>query len=471
MTTFTDAVVNQAALTANGMVARVSTANANLDYFFRAPALRGKDVLSLFVSAYVEDRELALRITQWMRDVRGGAGERQLFRDVLMFVAAYDIDATRALMHKTPEIGRWDDLLVIEGPLKQEAFAMIAQALRDGNRLCAKWMPRQGAKAAELHAFMGWTPKQWRKTLVSLTNVVEQQMCANEWDAIVFDQVPSLASARYRTAFNRHTPKFAEYVQKLATGEATVNANAVYPYDVLKQVNVYEMTKTTLDHVVAQWEALPNYVGEASVLPMVDVSGSMVARISKSLTCMDVAVSLGLYLADKNRGPFKDTFLTFSSTPQLVRIKGNVVEKMRQMSNADWEMSTSLDRALDIILSTAVEHGVTQAQMPQMLLILSDMQFNAYEHVTTQSQPLSAIEMIRVKYAKAGYRMPAVVFWNLNGSYANVPVAYDATGVAMVSGYSPQVLTSVLSGAIDELTPEAIMRRTVMIDRYAMTMG
>jgi hypothetical protein len=204
---------------------------------------------------------------------------------------------------------------------------------------------------------------------------------------------------------------------------------------------------------------------------MVDVSGSMVARISKSLTCMDVAVSLGLYLADKNRGPFKDTFLTFSSTPQLVRIKGNVVEKMRQMSNADWEMSTSLDRALDIILSTAVEHGVTQAQMPQMLLILSDMQFNAYEHVDTQSQPLSAIEMIRVKYAKAGYRMPAVVFWNLNGSYANVPVAYDATGVAMVSGYSPQVLTSVLSGAIDELTPEAIMRRTVMIDRYAMTMG
>ena len=252
MTTFTDAVVNQAALTANGMVARVSTANANLDYFFRAPALRGKDVLSLFVSAYVEDRELALRITQWMRDVRGGAGERQLFRDVLMFVAAYDIDAARALMHKTPEIGRWDDLLVIEGPLKQEAFAMIAQALRDGNRLCAKWMPRQGAKAAELHAFMGWTPKQWRKTLVSLTNVVEQQMCANEWDAIVFDQVPSLASARYRTAFNRHTPKFAEYVQKLATGEATVNANAVYPYDVLKQVNVYGMTKTELDHVVAQ---------------------------------------------------------------------------------------------------------------------------------------------------------------------------------------------------------------------------
>ena len=470
MTTFTDAVVNQTALTTNGMLARKSTANANLDYFFRATVSRGKDVLPLFVAAYVEDRELALRITQWMRDVRGGAGERQVFRNVLVFLVSYDIDAARALMHKIPEIGRWDDLLVIEGPLKSEAFAMIAQALRAGNQLCAKWMPRQGAKAAELHAHMRMTPKQWRTLLVGLTHVVEQQMCANQWDTIEFNKVPSVASARYRKAFGRHTPTFAEYVEKLAAGETTINAGAVYPYDVLKHVNVFDEEQPELDHVAAQWQALPNYVGNASILPMVDVSGSMTAQAASCVSCLDVAVSLGLYVADKNRGPFKDTFLTFSSEPQLLHLQGNIVEKVMQMVKSRWEMSTSLDRALDIILKTAVEHRVPAAEMPQMLIILSDMQFNAYEHVANDgtTTPQSAIEMIATKYAAAGYQMPAIVFWNLNGAYANAPVAYDASGVAMVSGFSPVILKSLLSGTVDALTPEGIMRRTVMIDRYAL---
>ena len=470
--TFTHAVIHQAAETTNGMQALRGTANANLDYFFRAPAMRGQDVLPLFMAAFVADRELALRITQWMRDVRGGAGERQLFRDVLTFLVQYDVSAARALMHKIPEIGRWDDLLVIEGTLKSEAFAMIAQALSGGNRLCAKWMPRQGVKAAELRTYLGWSPKRWRKTLVSLTNVVEQQMCARAWDDIEFAHVPSLASARYRAAFARHTSKFADYVQQLQSGDSTIHADVVYPYDVLKHVKVSQMSSTELAHVVAQWQALPDYVGSANVLPMVDVSGSMMmARISSALTYLDVAVSLGLYLAEKNRGPFRDTFLTFSSQPELLHLRGNIVEKIVQMRTSLWHTSTRLDLALDIVLQTAVAHAVAPSEMPQMLLILSDMQFNAYQHVSTVQdnvQSLSAIEMIRVKYAQAGYQMPVVVFWNLNGSYANVPVDHDTTSVALVSGFSPHVLNTILSHEFDELNPERIMRRTVMIDRYAL---
>jgi hypothetical protein len=259
-------------------------------------------------------------------------------------------------------------------------------------------------------------------------------------------------------------------VEKLAAGETTINAGAVYPYDVLKHVNVFDEEQPELDHVAAQWQALPNYVGNASILPMVDVSGSMTAQAASCVSCLDVAVSLGLYVADKNRGPFKDTFLTFSSEPQLLHLQGNIVEKVMQMVTSRWEMSTSLDRALDIILKTAVEHRVPAAEMPQMLIILSDMQFNAYEHVANDgtTTPQSAIEMIATKYAAAGYQMPAIVFWNLNGAYANAPVAYDASGVAMVSGFSPVILKSLLSGTVDALTPEGIMRRTVMIDRYAL---
>jgi hypothetical protein len=471
MTSFVNAVIHQDTTTTNGMRARQSTANANVDYFFRAPASRGRDILPLFMAAFVEDRAIALRITQWMRDARGGAGERQLFRNVLVFLATYDITAARALMHKIPEIGRWDDLLVIEGPLQAEAYALIVTALRAGNRLCAKWMPRQGAKATQLRMVMGLSAKQWRKTLVQLTHVVEQQMCAREWDAIAFEHVPGVASARYRKAFDRHTRNFAAYVHNLSLGKQHIHADVVYPYDVLKQLNLSTMSASEIAHVVAQWQALPNFIDDASILPMVDVSGSMMSPVSATLTRMDVAVSLGLYMADKNSGPFKDTFLTFSTEPQLMHLEGNIIEKMVQMQRSHWTMSTNLAGALDVVLLTAVTHGVPQADMPRMLLILSDMQFNAHYMLTSpsiQMNSLSVLELIAAKYAAAGYEMPFVVFWNLDGSYHNVPVVFDATGVAMVSGFSPAILKAIVGGTLAEMTPQAVMLRTVMIERYAV---
>lgn len=471
MTTFAQAVIHQETTTTNGMRARQSTSNANLDYFFRAPASRGSDILPWFMAAFVEDRALALRITQWMRDARGGAGERQLFRSVLVFLTTYDIDAARALMHKIPEIGRWDDLLVIEGPLKAEAYALIATALRSGNGLCAKWMPRQGSKATELRQSMGLSAKQWRQTLVRLTHVVEQQMCAGEWDAIEFAHVPSVASARYRKAFDRHTHNFAAYVQALSQEQQTIHADVVYPYDVLKHINLSTMSASEIAHVIAQWQALPNFIGDASILPMVDVSGSMYSPVSASLQRIDVAVSLGLYMADKNSGPFKDTFLTFSTESQLMHLEGNIIEKMVQMQRSHWTLSTNLAGALDVVLQTAVTHGVAQADMPRMLLILSDMQFDAHYMLTSSPDQIyspSALELIAAKYAAAGYEMPFVVFWNLNGAYQNAPVVFDATGVAMVSGFSPAILKAIVGGTLAELTPQAIMLRTVMIERYAV---
>lgn len=465
---FADAVVNQEALTTNGMKARQSSAMANLDYFYQAPASRGQNIIPLFVAAYAENPDVALRITQWMRDVRGGAGERALFHQVLGYLEQHHSAHARAVMHKIPEIGRWDDILVFTGVLKREAFAMIAEALRNGDRLCAKWMPRQGPIAVELQTFLGWSPKRWRKTLVNLSQVVERQMCQGQWDDINFAHVPSLASARYRSAFLRHTPKFKEYVELLVRGKSTVHAAAVYPYDVLKTAH-RPMNEVEVAHVVAQWEALPNLVGDAHMLPMVDVSGSMSVNISGSLTCLNVAVSLGLYLADKNTGPFKDTFLTFSSTPELLRLRGNVIQKMKQMQQSSWGMSTSIDRAFDLVLRTALAHAVAPSDMPHTVLILSDMQFNAHDHVSAgKVTAQSAFEMIATKYRLAGYAMPNLVFWNLNGSYKNVPVRYDEHGVAMVSGFSPVVLRSVLQCDFDSMQPDTVMYQAVMIDRYAL---
>lgn len=471
MSTFVEAVQNQSARTTNGMRARKSTTNACVDLFFKIGASRGKDITKEFVAAYVEDKDVALRITQWARDVRGGSGERELFRQILKYLEKHDKEAAAALLTKVPEIGRWDDIFVFtDKDLKSQAFTMLGNALRERNGLAAKWAPRQGPLAAEIRQFFGMSPKFYRKSLVELTKVVEQQMCAGKWDEINHSHVPSLAASRYKKAFVRHGHKFAEYVEKLKEGEAgvKVNTGAVYPYDVLKGVvSLYGNTtygKTELDHIVAQWEALPNYVGDANILPLVDVSGSMACIAGKkgSVSCLDVAVSLGLYLSDKNKGKFKDTFLTFSSKPELLHLKGNVVQKAQQMVKSKWMMSTDLHKAMDKILMTAIEGGVSQEEMPEMLLVLSDMQFNAcVEHDD------SAMRMIERKFIDAGYKVPAIVFWNLNAA-DNVPVKHDKSGVALVSGFSPSIVKSVLSTDMEHFTPEGIMLKAVMIDRYAL---
>jgi hypothetical protein len=480
MNTFVNAVVNQSARTANGMKARQSTANAVTDLFFKIGAMRGQNVIPAWTAARVENVVLAARVALWARDVRGGAGERKLFRDILLDLVKTDTDHAMSVATKIPELGRWDDFLVLVGtPLEYFAFESIRNALEAGNGLCAKWMPRQGEVAAKLRKHLGWTPKHYRKRLVELTKVVETQMCANDWDNINFNHVPSVASGRYKKAFSRHTEKYKEWTAALVSTDpkvketVKVNAGAVYPYDVLKgMINHYNhirYNQDQLNHILAQWEALPNYVGDANILPLVDVSGSMTAaaggynaklKSNSGTTCLEVAVSLGLYLADKNKGKFKDTFLTFSSQPQLLRLQGNILDKIKQMVDSKWEMNTNLHAALDKILQVARNGNVSQEEMPGALLILSDMQF---DQCTRHDD--SAMEMINRKYAEAGYKVPNIVFWNLN-AHDNVPVKYDTRGAALVSGFSPSIVKSVLAADMDDFTPEAIMLKTIMNERY-----
>ena len=472
MSTFVDAVVNQEARTANGMKARKSTANAVVDLFYNAGASRGKDIVPAFAAAMAENRELALRVAAWLRDVRGGAGERESFRSILRYLEKNDVEAAKALLTKVPELGRWDDIFVFNSDvMKSAAFTMLGDALRAKNGLAAKWTPRQGKLAAEIRQFFGMSPKFYRKSLVEMTKVVETNMCAKEWDSINFSHVPSVAASRYKKAFNRNTPTYAAYVASLVKGdnpEVKVNAGAVFPYDVLKgRIGGYmKFDKTELDLVQKQWEALPNFVGDANILPLVDVSGSMTCAAgghgSKSgLTCMEVAVSLGLYLADKNEGKFKDTFLTFSDKPELLHLKGNINQKIDQMVKSDWGMSTNLHKAFERILDVAVKGGVPQEEMPAMVLILSDMQFNACVRHDD-----SAMQMIARKYKEAGYTLPKVVFWNLNAAYGNAPVKFDTSGTALVSGFSPAVVKPLLAGDLETFTPESVMLKTIMDDRY-----
>ena len=453
------------ARTANGMKARATSKSPVLDLFGLIGSARGTDITKQFVASLVEDQDLTLRMLLWARDIRGGAGERATFRNLLSALETTDPTLAGKLMPKVPELGRWDDLFTYKDPInRQKAFAFIREALANKDGLAAKWMPRKGPVAVELTRFLELTPKQYRKLIVGLTNVVESKMCAKEWEAINFSHVPSLASARYQKAFGRNAKEaYSAYIAELKkpeverTVKVKINAGAVYPYDVVKSV-----IKGNAAVADEQWKALPNFIGDARIMPMVDVSGSMgsLHYSHSALQPIDIAVSLGLYCADKNTGDFKDLFLTFSGKPKMEHLKGSLSQKMKQMEKSHWEMNTNLHAAFDEILKIAVNGKVPEQDMPQMLLILSDMQFDQCTRYDD-----SAMQMIKRKFTDAGYNVPNIVFWNLNAS-DNVPVKYDTRGAALVSGFSPSIVKAVLSADTDQFTPEGIMMKTIMVPRY-----
>jgi hypothetical protein len=459
------------ARTANGMKARATSQSPVLDLFGLIGSARGTDITKQFTASLVENADLTLRMLQWARDIREGAGERATFRNLLSALEATDPTLAGKLMHKIPALGRWDDLFAYKNPInRNQAFALIAEALEAKNGLAAKWMPRKGPVAVELTRYLGLSPKAYRKLIVGLTNVVETQMCAKEWEAINFSHVPSVASARYQKAFGRNAKEsYSAYIAELkkpvaerADPKVKINASAVYPYDVVKSV-----VKGNAAVADEQWKALPNYIGDAKVLPMVDVSGSMGSLwySHSQLQPIDIAVSLGLYCASKNTGDFKDLFLTFSGKPKMEHLKGTLSQKMTQMSKAHWEMNTNLHAAFDEILKIAVKGNVTQEDMPDMLLILSDMQFDACTRYDD-----SAMQMIKRKYKEAGYDVPKIVFWNLSmygKENGNTPVKFDKNGTAHVSGFSPSVMKHVLANDLEEFTPYNVMLKTLMSDRYA----
>ena len=457
-------------VTENGMLSNSTSLNNNVDLFFKIGGYRKasyKDIVSAFSSAYYESPIDAMKILFWGRDIRGGAGERRFFRTCLEHLAKNYKDVIFRNLHLIPEYGRWDDVLHFwNTPLQKEAFDLIKESLDKKDGLCAKWMPRKGNVANSLRKHLGLTPKEYRKLLVQSTNVVETPMCSKEWEKINYSSVPSLAAARYQKAFIKNDgERYNKYVELLKepvkTSEVKINAQAVYPYDVIKSLK-YGVS----DVANEQWKALPNYMDGSKdmILPVVDVSGSMESLVSGSnVSCMDISVSLGLYISERNEGPFKDYFITFSERPEIQKIQGNtLLERYEQLKNSDWGMSTSLESVFSLILDKAVKNNIPESDMPTKVLIISDMEFNAA--IDEDGRSLSAIEMVRGKYQKAGYKLPDVIFWNVQSRGNNVPVRFDEKGTALISGFSPAILKSVLGSK--DIDPISIMKQTIDSPRY-----
>lgn len=439
--------------TDNGMKTNITSNSSCMDFFFLAGASRGKDITVPFIKALSENEDVAIRTLLWLRDIRGGAGERQTFRTLIKELINKSPEKAVDLIPLTVEVGRWDDLLEFIGTaLETYAVEAIRKALTEGNGLAAKWMPRKGDKAVRLRNALGWTPKQYRKTLVELTKVVETQMCDNRWGDINYEHVPSVAASRYQAAFARHDEdRYKAYRDSLVKGEAKINASAIFPHDIVKACRAGGMVANQ------QWLALPNYMGktEERILPVCDVSGSM------NGLPMDVSVALGLYISERNEGVFKDVVCTFSANPNMVRLQTKSLrDRIREIEHIEWDSNTDLNKVFQKLLAVARQHSVPEHQMPTMLLIISDMEFDqCIRHDD------NAIQMIERTYTEHGYKLPKVVFWNVNGREGNVPVRMHKTGTALISGFSPAILQGLLSSPGD-FTPYNVMMNTVMVDRY-----
>lgn len=471
---------NNLTFTENDGITRKTTKSDVLDMFALGGAYRPRseeDVILLFKNAYEENKDLALKCLFYLRDIRGGQGERRFFRVAFRWLCKNaSLDAFTNLKNIS-EYGRWDDLIysTFETPLQDDACRLIEEQLYLDNKcktpsLLAKWLPSQNAsnkttkKYGHIIAnYIGATDRQYRKMLSSLREkikIVERLMSENRWDEIQFDKIPSRAGIIYRNAFARRDILAKRYEEFAKDKTTKVNAEALYPQDVCSRAwkMVYKSFNDP-ERLMLQkyWDNLKDfYCGrEENAIAIVDVSGSMTG------TPMDAAVSLGAYIADKSHGPFAHHFITFSDHPQLVRFNGvDIVDKFARCRQADWGGSTNIQAVFDLLLETARSKNVRKEDMPKRLYIFSDMEFNScvsfgnsttsrwgysqYKMVKSVDEANSDLEKIRIQWMRQGYELPEVIFWNLSAREDHIPAIGD--GFSYISGFSPVMVEQVLGG-------------------------
>lgn len=484
--------------TANGAKSLASSLNSCVDFFGSISSMRARSedqVVSAFTKAFAEDNLTALRILFNARDIRGGQGERKVFRTIARYLADNHTAILRKNLKLFSEYGRWDDYLCLEGTvLWNDVLDILANQLNEDQEsknpsLLAKWLPSTNTSSKETRRLarkicegLGYDEKTYRKILSNLRSkikIVEKDMCANLWGSINYERVPSRASMIYRKAFKKHDEeRYEQYLEDVANGKKDIKSSTLYPYDIVRNIMkgrlgarsvrngdfIFSEPDKTLN---LQWDNLPNYVEPFNGLVIYDTSASMGSSgfyggKNNQVTPISVALSLAIYIAERNTGVWKNCAIPFSSDARLSRFKGsNIYEKLLNLDMTPWYGSTNLQSAFDLILETALDNKVSVEDMPKTLIVVSDMQFDK----ACRSNKRSNFEQIKKKYKKSGYEMPNIIFWNVNAYGKDSPVEFDENGTALVSGASPAILKSVLSAEF--LTPEKIMLDTVHSERYS----
>lgn len=483
-------------ITENGAVGYRTTGKSLLDINFAVASMRSmseQQIVDKFVKAFYEDKLLAVKWLFFCRDVREGIGERRLFRICMKYLSETHRDIANAVIELIPEYGRFDDMwCLLDTDLKDDVINFIKNQLTEDMRnmkenknisLLSKWMPSKNASSKETKRLadiikdgLGITPRSYRKmlsTLRSYLNIVETHMSKKEWSEIDYATVPSRANLIYNSAFLRNDEeRRRKYLESLQKGETKINAGVLFPHDIVHKymtgsfwnVRVASYDDTTLEEL---WKALPDYVnGSGNTICVADGSGSMTCEVgSGNVTALDVANALAIYFAERSSGQFKDTYITFSQRPQIVDLsKGKSLrEKIEIALRYNEVANTNIEAVFNLILQTAINKNMTQDDLPQNILIISDMEFDSatYERNGKPNQKL--FNVFADRYAEHGYKLPRLVFWNVNSRTGTIPVKENELGVALVSGFSPAIVKMVLSNSTD---PYECLLEQLNTERY-----
>ena len=464
--------------TENGADAKNTTDSALLDMFATIGSMRSRsedEIIQKFELAFQEDPLGAMRCLFWVRDCRGGAGERRVFRVLLPYIAQKHYEELYRNLELIPEYGRWDDFYaLIRTPMEEQFWPFISWKLfrdikeMEAGRPCsllAKWLKKADASSPNTRKLGIYTAKMlgmsvydYKRLCVKLRryiDVVEQRMSANKWDTINYPAVPSRAMMNYRKAFARHDQeRFDEYLNKVQSGEQKINSATLYPYDIVEKILYGHEDSKVLE---AQWNNLPNYVDDdVNAVVMADVSGSMYGRP------LATSIGLAMYFAERNKGAYHNLFMTFSGNPQFVTVKGNTItQKINFISKADWGNNTDLEKALLKILDVAIDNHCSQEEMPKSLIIISDMEI---DYCTDQNHRENFYDYVSRVYEEHGYKIPNVVFWNVDSRHDVFLADKDRKGVQLVSGQSASTFKNLI-GCVDK-TPVEMMYSVLNSERY-----
>ncbi len=469
--------------TENGAVTYRSSLSDCVDYFARIGGMRhesGEDINKIFARAYAEDPDIAMKLLFYTRDVRGGIGERRIFRTIIKELSSSHTESVRKNIEYIAEYGRYDDLFVLFGtPCEEdmlkyvkEQFKKDIESMESGKSitLLAKWMPSVNASNAEtvkrgkkMVSALGLTEKEYRQTLSKLrayNKIIENNLREKDY-TFDYSKQPSKAMLKYRAAFIRNDgERYAAFLEDVSSGKKTINTKTLYPYEIVRPIinnkNMSDATKASLN---ATWEALEDFTNNENSIVVVDGSGSMYWRVNPAP--IEVAISLGIYFAERNKGEFHNHFITFSSKPQLVEVKGSdIFDKVRYCMNYDDATNTNIQKVFELILNTAVKHKVSQSELPSTMFIVSDMEFD----YCTNDASATNFEYARKLFEDAGYTLPQVVFWNVASRTEAVPVTKNEQGAILVSGASPRIFDMVKSRRYDPCT---FMLDVINSERYS----
>ncbi|MDE5892533.1 MAG: DUF2828 family protein [Acetatifactor sp.] len=465
--------------TENGAVALNTTRDARLDFFSTVGSLREADenrICTLFAQSYGQDALFTMKILFYARDIRGGLGERETFRTLLRYAADHHPEAVKPNLDLVGVFGRYDDLYTLIGTrLEEDMWAAMKgqfeedlENLRQGNAvsLLAKWIKTADSSSAETRRLgiltaqkLGYSVYEFKRLVRSMRKrigIVEALMAAGRWDEITYGKVPSRAMKVYRKAFQRHDPEgFSAYLGSVEKGEAKIHADALYPYDIVREYMYGQSEDRTLE---AQWRALPNYVKEGSnVLVMADTSGSMTCAGGRPLAS---SVGLAIYFAERNTGAYHNMFMTFSEKPSIIELQGETLyQKVRNTMKAPWGMNTNLQAAFERVLDIAVGARVPQEEMPKAIVVISDMEI---DHCGDKEW--SFYDNMADRFRRAGYQIPNIIFWNVNSRHDIFHADKSRRGVQLASGQSVTVFKQILESL--DCTPVEAMERTIGAERY-----